>query len=185
MNRILSIIALTLVAASWSPDVHAQWQWRDKSGQTHVSDLPPPRDIPDKDVLQRPAPPAAPAAPPAPSTPGMPAAPGTATPATGTGGAATGGDAAPAANQPRVDPELEARRKQAEQEQQAKAREAETRLAAQRAENCTRARASLRSLEGGMRLARVNEKGEREILDDKARANEMQQARRAIGSDCR
>ena len=42
----------------------------------------------------------------------------------------------------------------------------------QRAENCARARSHMSSLDSGMRLSRTNEKGEREILDDKARAEE-------------
>jgi len=55
----------------------------------------------------------------------------------------------------------------------------------QRSENCKRARAHMSSLESGMRLARTNEKGEREILDDKGRADEMQRTRQIISSDCR
>lgn len=146
----------------------AQWKWKDRNGQTHVSDLPPPRDVPDKDVLQRPSevrraaasPAAAPASPPAAS-------------------------AAVAEAKPRVDPELEARRTQAEQQQKAKAKAEEERVAAQRAENCQRARQQIAGLESGIRLARVNDKGEREILDDKARAEEMQRARQVVASDCR
>ena len=36
----------------------AQWKWRDSRGQIHVSDIPPPREVPDRDVLQRPEAPA-------------------------------------------------------------------------------------------------------------------------------
>ena len=39
-------------------------------------------------------------------------------------------------------------------------------LAAQRRENCGRARGHASALESGQRIARTNEKGEREILDD-------------------
>lgn len=150
----------------------AQWKWKDKSGQTHVSDLPPPRDIPEKDVLQRPAESVRRAAPAAAASAPVPAG------------------ASPAASAPidatrRLDPELESRRTRAEQEQKAKARAEEERQAGQRAENCQRARQALAGMESGMRLARVNEKGEREILDDKARADEAQRARQIIASDCR
>ena len=34
-------------------------------------------------------------------------------------------------------------------------------------------------------MTRVNEKGEREVLDDKGLAEEMQRARAVIASDCR
>jgi hypothetical protein len=40
-------------------------------------------------------------------------------------------------------------------------------------------------MESGQRMARVNEKGEREVLDDRGRAEEMRQARSVIASDCR
>jgi hypothetical protein len=148
---------------------HAQWKWKDSKGQTHISDLPPPRDIPDKDVLQRPSEISRKAT---------------------VQSAAAASDAAPAASavpaaKPRVDPEIEARRSRLEQEQKAKAKAEEDKLAAQRADNCARAKQQLAGLDSGMRLARVNDKGEREILDDKARAEEAQRARQLIASECR
>jgi hypothetical protein len=169
----LVAVLLAFVAAG---DAQAQWKWRDRSGQIHVSDLPPPRDVADKDVLQRPATAARPAPAPAPA------------PAT-EGDDATPAAVPPAEAKPRVDAELEARRKAAEQEQQARQqaqqKQDEMKLAQQRAENCDRARAHLRQLESGMRMARVNDKGERIIIDDKERASEMQRARQVIASDCR
>jgi hypothetical protein len=41
------------------------------------------------------------------------------------------------------------------------------------------------TLESGIRLSRTNESGEREILDDKQRADEMQRTRQIIASECR
>jgi uncharacterized protein DUF4124 len=144
----------------------AQWKWKDARGQVVISDVPPPRDIPERDVLQRPEvvnrrAAAAPAA------------------------APTSATAEAAAPKARVDPELEARRKKGEAEQQEKMKAEEQKVAQARAENCKRARAHLSSLESGMRLARTNENGEREILDDKGRADEMQRTRQIISSDCR
>ena len=145
---------------------HAQWKWKDSKGQTHVSDLPPPHDTPAKDVLQRPS--------------------DTARKSPMPGAASAAAASAPAADRkPRTDPEIEARRKQAEQDQKAKAKAEDEKLSAQRADNCQRARQQLAGLDSGMRLARVNEKGEREILDDKARADESQRARQVIASECR
>ena len=59
------------------------------------------------------------------------------------------------------------------------------RLAAQRGENCQRARQQLATVETGQRLVRYNERGERIVLDDAARADEAQAARRAMAQDCR
>lgn len=153
-----SLCVATLPAA-------AQWKWKDARGQVVISDTPPPREIPERDVLQKPtlvlqrsAAQAAPAA------------------------SAAAGEAAAKA---KVDPELEARRKKAEAEQQEKQKAEEQKVAAVRADNCRRARAHFETLNSGIRLTRINDKGEQEFLDDSQRAAEMQRARQTIASECR
>ena len=153
---------LTLLLAVASSGAQAQYLWRDKAGQMHASDLPPPADVADKDVLRRPSASAARSA--APLAAALPAS---------------------AASRVGVDPEIDARRGRAEQADKARAKVEEERLASQRAENCQRARAQMASLDSGQRLARVNAQGERVVLDDKARADEADAARRVITSDCR
>jgi hypothetical protein len=156
-------LALLLVAAQ----AHAQWKWRDQKGQVHVSDLPPPREVPDKDVLQRPTAPAR-------------------TIVTSQAAASAASAAAPiVVAKPQAETELDKRRKAAEQEQQAKNKVEEERVAGQRRENCARARGHASALESGQRIARTNEKGEREILDDKGRADELRRTREIIATDCR
>lgn len=162
-----TVAALCAMLATAAPDAWAQWKWKDGKGQVHVSDLPPPRDIPDKDVMQRPSDSVRRAAAAAAAQASAASAPG-----------------APAAK-PKVDPELEARKARQEAEQKAKDKAAEDKASSQRSENCQRARQHLATLESGMRIARVNDKGEREILDDKARAEEMQRARQVMASECR
>jgi len=145
----------------------AQWKWRDAGGQVNISDRPPPNDVPEKDILARPSPQARTvAAPPAPAASAA-SAPGK------------------AEVRPPVDRELEARKQAAEQEQAAKAKAEADRLAAVRADNCRRARGQVAALESGERMARFNDKGEREVLDDKARAEELSRARAIVASDCR
>ncbi|MED5619056.1 DUF4124 domain-containing protein [Ideonella sp. BN130291] len=158
------MVVAGLLATSFSVAAHAQWKWRDKSGQMHLSDLPPPADVAEKDVLQRP------------DTAKFKAAP-----------APSPASASVAASAPRaaVDPELEARMKRTEQERTAQQKKEEERVAAVKAENCARAKEHLRSLDSGIRLSRVNEKGEREILDDKQRAEEAQRSRNVVASECR
>ncbi len=161
----LAVLA-ALVLALAAPLAHAQWKWRDKSGQVNASDRPPPLDVPEKDILARPAP--------VPEQRRVfPAA------------AASAASAAEPLRAPAGDRELEARRRAAEQEQAGKTKAEEERQAVQRAENCRRARSHLTAMESGQRIARVNEKGEREVLDDRGRADEMRQAREVIASDCR
>ncbi|OGB05325.1 MAG: hypothetical protein A3E25_14330 [Burkholderiales bacterium RIFCSPHIGHO2_12_FULL_69_20] len=157
---------MAVVLALWGGAASAQYKWKDSRGQLHASDQPPPREIPDKDVLQRPVVRSL-------AAQVQPSAAGASAPA-------------PAAiNRPPVDAELRQRRARAEQEAKARAKADDDRLALQRAENCQRARQQLATLDSGTRLVRVNEKGERIALDDAARASEMAQARNVIASECR
>jgi hypothetical protein len=160
LTIIWSLAALmTLVLAQ---PAAAQWKWRDANGRVTASDLPPPREVPDKDILQRPQARARAVPPPA-----------------------AAASAAPAASAPPVDARLEARKRAADEQQREKAKAEEDKLAAARAENCRRARNHLSTLDSGIRMTRTNDKGEREILDDKARADETRRAREVIASDCR
>lgn len=157
-----ALLVLVLGAAATGQAL-AQWTWRDQNGRITASDLPPPRDIPEKDILKRP-------------DPGRRVT--TAAPAASAASAA----AKPATP---LEREVETRKRTAEQEQGAKARAEEEKLKEQRAENCRRARGQIAALESGQRLARTNEKGEREVLDDKGRAEELRRAREITNSDCR
>jgi Domain of unknown function (DUF4124) len=151
----------------------AQWKWRDKDGRITVSNLPPPREVPDKDILSRPASPSRPGAAAAATSAAAPAAAAASTPAAGT--------VPPTA----LEREVQARRRAAEEEKAAKAKADEERNATRRAENCRQARGQLAALESGQRMARTNEKGEREMLDDRARAQELQRTREVVTSECR
>ena len=161
----LVALATVLALVCLAPPAFAQWKWRDKAGQITVSDLPPPRDVAPQDILQRPDPAAlarqAAAAP------------------------ASAASAAAVPQRPAVDPELQARRRAAEQEQAAREQAGAAKLAEQRQQNCRNARSHLAALDSGQRIARINDKGEREILDDRQRAEESRRAREVIASDCR
>ena len=83
-----------------------------------------------------------------------------------------------------VDPDLEAKRKKAEGDVAAKKKADQERVAAAKADNCNRAQAQLRDFESGLRVIRTNEKGEREYLDEKQRAEESKHAKDMIAADC-
>lgn len=153
----------------------AQWKWRDASGSVQFSDRPPPADVPERNILQRP-----PA--PSPRPAGTAAAPAPSEAAKAAPAAATA--AAKAASSP-LDRQVAARRKAEEQERAAKAKAEEERQAALRAENCSSARSALAMLDSGQRVTRMNDKGEREFLDDRQRADETRRAREAIATQCR
>jgi hypothetical protein len=158
-------VALLVAAGLWATPAAAQWKWKDENGR--VTDRPPPRSVPDKDILQRPTTRPAPAR----------VAAAASEPTTAGAGAT--------AAAPRVDRDLEARRRAAEADKATKSRAEEDARAVQRAENCRRARNQLATMESGQRVARLNDKGEREFLDDSQRASEAQRAREAMASECR
>lgn len=169
---VLPAALLALCALGLALPAQAQWKWRDKDGRITVSDRPPPREVADKDILSRPvtAPRPAPAPVPAPGDAPAPTA-----------------AAAPAASAPptALEREVQARRRAAEEEKAAKAKAEEERNAARRAENCRQARNQLLALESGQRIARTNDKGEREVLDDAGRAQELRRTREVMASECR
>ena len=155
--RPLICLALCLYALAAS----AQWQWMDKDGRKVFSDRAPPSDIPEKNILKRPggrgfAPPAPVAAP-------------AAEPA-----ATSGGDKA-----------LVEKRKQAESAEAAKRKADEDRNTRAMAETCSRAQQAKSGLDSGARMSRINEKGEREFLDDAARAAEGERLQGIINENCK
>jgi Domain of unknown function (DUF4124) len=164
----LMVIAAVLGAVLALP-AEAQWKWRDKSGRVQYSDLPPPASVAEQDVLQRPG---------GAQRRGAVVAPPPAAPASAASGVLT---LAPKT----VEPELEGKRRKVEAEKAAKGKAEDQRIAAARAENCSRAKGQLRTLDDGIRIARTNAQGEREILDDKGRAEERQRTMDILASDCK
>ena len=159
-----------LVGATLAMPAAAQWKWRDRNGQVQYSDLAPPNGVAERDILQRPDAP----------TQRRPTAP-TPTPTPAASAASGAAGLAPKG----VEPELEAKRRKAEQDEAAKKKTEDERFAAAKADNCVRAKSQLRSLDDGLRMARTNDKGEREVLDDKGRAEESRRARDVVSTDCR
>jgi len=146
----------------------AQWQWIDKDGRRIFSDQAPPPDVPAKNILRQPG--------------GRPAA---ADPApSASGGTPTA--AAPALPRPSgQDKALEEKNRKAEAEELAKRRAEHERIAQERADNCERAKRAKATLDSGQRIATTNSKGEREILDDNARAAELKRIEGLIDETCK
>ena len=168
MQKLVSSLVACLIAlVATGASAQAIWKWRDAAGQVHISDAPPPADVPDKNILKRPGGPAAPS----PET--APQAAASAAPA------ASGG----------IDSELQKKKARADKEKSEKeaADKAaqDKKSAAIRADNCQRAQAQAKALESGVRIARVNANGEREYLDDKQRASELQRAQDIVDQNCK
>jgi hypothetical protein len=157
-----TFVVLACLAA---PAAFAQWLWVDKDGHKVFSDQAPPPDVPAGKILKRPggrvAEPEAPAAAPqAASAPAVPKVSG-------------------------KDKELEEKRKQAAAAEAEKKKAQEEEFAKARADNCERAKRSKETLDSGVRIVTTNDKGEREFIDDAARAAELKRVESIIARDCK
>jgi hypothetical protein len=167
----LSYAILAALLSLHSAGAWAQWQWLDKDGRKVFSDRAPSPDVPEKNIIKRPgnrglaslAGPA-PAAPAAPASAALPIA----------GDKGQGGDKT-----------LEAKKKQADQAEADKQKQETERIAKAKAENCKRAQQAKVTFDSGVRISRTNAQGEREILDDTARAAEQQRIDGVINTECR
>jgi hypothetical protein len=166
---------LLLVGWTFALSAAAQWQWVGKDGRKVFSDRPPPSDIQDKDILKQPGGRGRTKAPVAATEGAAPVAAATATPAA-------------KANTPKIsgkDAELEAKKKKLEEEEAAKKKAGEEKAAKARADNCERVKKGLASVNSGDRLSTLNAKGEREYMDDNARAAESKRLQAIMDSDCK
>lgn len=169
-TRVLGAVLIAVSASLACGAALAQWQWVDSTGRKVFSDTPPPAGVPDKSILKRPG-------------LRLPAAvPDSASVTTSTGSATVATAAAPKPSG--RDEQLEAKKKQAEEAERARQKADAEKVAQARAENCERAKRAKATLDSGVRIATTNAKGEREILDDKARQAEVQRIEEAIRNDC-
>lgn len=169
-------LLLALAGVSFTIPALAQWQWIDKDGRKVYSDRSPPADIQEKNILKRPPGARVVAAPVV--TEDSAAAPAPA-------GAAPKPNAGNAPKLSGKDTQLEAKKKQADEEEAAKKKADEEKVAKARADNCERAKKAQANLQAGVRMAAVNAKGEREIMDDNAKAAETKRVQAIIDSDCK
>ena len=169
--KLLNALVGTLLL-SFSLTAAAQWQWIDKDGRKIFSDRGPGSEIPEKNILKRPAG----------SKPANVMTPVAAEPeATAT----TPASAPLAPKDAGVDKALEAKKKQAEAAEAAKKKAEDERIARAKAENCRLAKQAKGTFDSGVRISRTNAAGEREFLDDTARAAEAQRLQGVIDSDCK
>jgi len=164
MSRLSALLALVLLALLPTlASAQSIWKWRDASGTLQISDQPPPNSVPESAILSRPG-----------SRPAE---------------IVVGGSAdAPASAPARSDASLEARKREQQAGQKAsdaaRASATKERDQARREENCRQARQQQANLDSGMRIARLNEKGEREYLDDAARSAEAERVRQRVQQAC-
>lgn len=171
MKRFRSLLAAVFCLCGAA--AHAQWQWIDKDGRTVFSDRAPPPEIAQKSILRQPGNVTRVAA-------AVPAAPASAA----STAAADAQAELPVPKLGTVDKDLQERKKQAQASAAAKEKADAERNAKAKADNCERARASKALMESGIRVSVTKAGGEREIMDDGARAAELKRAQLVMDTNC-
>lgn len=173
--RAAIVVAVVLAGFTATPS-EAQWAWKDANGRTVYSDRPPPPDIKPGSIVRQPT--TQTLANPAPASGPLDDA---AKPADGKSSETK---SAPNAPKTTAEREMEFRKRQQERaESDKKAAEEQTKSATKTAE-CDRARGYMKSLEDGVRITKTDASGNREFLDDAARAAEVERTRKIIQSTC-
>ena len=154
------IFAFGIVSTAALVVAHAEtYQWKDSSGRTVISDTPPPRTTK------------------APRALGVPQA-------------AYGESEKPAEKQadaPKTNEEknMEFKKRQQDAKEKAEKDAKEQTAAADKRENCERARRNLTALENSQPMAILDEKGERQVMDTSQRDQEIERSRRYIAEACK
>jgi hypothetical protein len=172
MNHIRHFLFGTVCLISTAAS--AQWKCTDKDGRKVFSDRAPPPDILEQNILKRPA--------------GRNSNATTAvSPETAIAPAAAATTPQATTNAPKlsgIEKELADKKKLAEEAAIAKRKNEEERVLKVKIENCARAKQAKASFDSGTRIGRINAKGEREIMDDAARAAETQRIQSIMNADC-
>jgi Domain of unknown function (DUF4124) len=167
----MKLIFALLVGICAAQSVAAEiYKWKDKDGTVRYSDMPPPAGTKDKSTIGRKTVKPTGQAPLSPvQTNEKPVV--AANPA---GGASEKPNLPDVAAELRRKNEEVAKRNKAEQENQAKIK----------VENCNIAKANYQAYLQGGRIYKVNEKGEREYIDDAAMKEGAQKAQQQINENC-
>ena len=172
---LMRTLVLTVVGSAFALPAVAQWQWVDKDGKKVFSDRAPPADVLQKNILKQPGL--------KPTSPAISVTPLEAASVS----AKVASSPAQNSSAPKLlkkDSELESRKKQTADLEKVQKQAESDKLAAAKADNCERVRKGQASLLSGVRIAVVNAKGEREVMDDNARLLETRRLQTIVDSDC-
>ena len=160
MKRIILLctaLAATFIALPAGAEIY---QWTDASGKKVISDKPPPGQLPQVKEPNTEA-----------AEPGEPQN-------------EVSANSEAKKEKTWADREMEFRQRKLEQaEKQEKAKQ-EAAAADEKKAYCDGERRRLKSLESGIRIATMNDKGEREFMEDAQRAKEVEKARNNLSSRC-
>ena len=154
------IFALGIASAAAILPAHAQtYQWKDSSGRTVISDTPPPGQA-------------------------AKAARAIGEPQPSVFKEVKPGEKTAEAPKSTAEKDLEFKKRLQENSEKAEKEAKEQKAAAQKRENCERARRNLAALEADQPFAAVNEKGETKLMDKSQREQEIARARQFMAESC-
>lgn len=159
------IFALFLVPTVAFSTAHAEtYQWKDSNGQTVVSDVPPP-----------------------PTVKGRRSIGGSQPSVVSEKPAEKSAEDAKAADAPKTSAEkdLEFKKRQQEAKEKADKLAKEQTAEADKRVNCERARNIVAALEGNQPVSSYDEQGQRKLMDNTQREQELDRARRAMAESCK
>ena len=180
LTRLLLPLLVAALACLSSASAFAQWQWLDNDGRKVFSDRAPTADIAEKNILKRPGGQVPKAAAPLEAVANSEGA----APASVKTTASAPQRAASGLKLSNVDKELEQKKKQAADAEAAKVKAEEEKISKAKIENCARAKQAKVTLDSGVRIGRTNAKGEREVMDDAARADEAKRVKAIMDASC-
>ncbi|WP_295009468.1 DUF4124 domain-containing protein [uncultured Dechloromonas sp.] len=152
-----SIVAINAVYAE-------TYQWKDSSGQTVVSDTPPPSNAKNRRAIDA----------------RQPSVVSEKAPEKTADGAKS-----PEGPKTTAEKDLEFKKRQQENKEKADKLAKEQAAEADQKDNCERAKRNLTALENNQPMVTVDDKGQRKFMDTSQRDQELERARRVIAETCK
>lgn len=162
---IIAFVAAAATSVAAINAVYAEtYQWKDSSGQTVISDTPPPSNAKSRRSIDARQPSVVS------EKPAEKAAEGAKTPE----GPKTS-----------AEKDLEFKKRQQENKEKADKLAKEQAAEADQKDNCERAKRNLTALENNQPMVTVDDKGQRKFMDTSQREQELERARRVIAETCK
>lgn len=163
MKQIAALLLLGMFAIAAQGQLY---KWTDANGKVHYTDTPPPDSAKEQHTID-----VKPASRPASASPGGPAS-----------GKAAGAQG----SAPKTFAEKQAEYEKQKKERDESAAKESKKVADAKAKEdaCKQAQATLRNLQSGVRLFETDEKGQRYVMSDAARAQQIEAAQKTVNETC-
>lgn len=156
MKKMKRLIVFICIQICYASSVFAQYQWLDENNQMQFSDRPPPREIPESNIIKRPK-----------------------------YDSIQQSSRKKSSVNTLAEKELEFRKRQIESADKAKNDDEEKKRQAELKASCEQQRNNLSALENGQRMSKFSANGERIFLEDNERDEAIAKIRNEIQQYCK